>query len=216
MASNALDLINLFKPVLGKLVENRENLNQADTYNHDHGDHMVEIFQVISEAMQEKRGAEPADQLAYAAELLRQKSSSGSAKVYANGLAEAAAEVKGQSQLDLTSLIPVVQALLGSGAGAKSSSSSSADLLGSLLTGALGGSSNSNQGVDLGSLLQLGMGLMQSGQEAKGASSGQADLSSLTEMLVGSSPMSETSHRSQSSKVVVDALLQAVGGSLNQ
>lgn len=75
---------------------------------------------------------------------------------------------------------------------------------------------NSNQGVDLGSLLQLGMGMMQSGQEAQGASAGQADLSALTEMLVGSSPMNETSHRSQSSKMVIDTLLQTVGASLNK
>lgn len=46
-----LDLVNLFQGVAKTLVDNRTALNEADTYNHDHGDNMVKVFQVISEAM---------------------------------------------------------------------------------------------------------------------------------------------------------------------
>jgi hypothetical protein len=34
---------------------------------------MVQIFKMITEAMETKQGADPADQLAYASELLRQR-----------------------------------------------------------------------------------------------------------------------------------------------
>lgn len=219
MTNNALDLASLFKPILGRLAENREALNQADTYNHDHGDHMVEIFQVISEAMEEKRNAHPADQLAYASQLLRQRSNSGSAQLYSNGLAQAANQVRGQSQIDLASLIPLIQALLGSATSAENSPASSGGLLGSLLSGVLGGGSNSksSQGIDLGGLLQLGMSLMQPGQEQPTETAdSNSGLSALAEMLVGSSPMSQSPHRSQSSKLVIDALMQAVSSSIKQ
>lgn len=45
MAANALDLGTLFSAVAKNLSANQEALNQADTYNHDHGTHIVEIFQ---------------------------------------------------------------------------------------------------------------------------------------------------------------------------
>ena len=71
--TNQINLASLFKNVASSLSEQKETLNKADTYNHDHGDNMVEIFTVISQAMQAKRNASPADQLEYASQLLRQK-----------------------------------------------------------------------------------------------------------------------------------------------
>ena len=53
---NILDLANLFQTVTGTLSQNRETLNEADTYNHDHGDNMVDTFEVITQAMKEKKG----------------------------------------------------------------------------------------------------------------------------------------------------------------
>jgi hypothetical protein len=69
--SQNLDLGSLFQAVTRNLLENQNVLNQADTYNHDHGDNMVQFFKMITEAMETKQGADPADQLAYASELLR-------------------------------------------------------------------------------------------------------------------------------------------------
>jgi hypothetical protein len=40
--SNQINLASLFKTVAGNLAGQKENLNNADTYNHDHGDHMME------------------------------------------------------------------------------------------------------------------------------------------------------------------------------
>ena len=94
--ANKIDLAKLFGAVAGNLGNQREALNQADTYNNDHGDHMVEIFEVVTQAVKEKKNASPADQLAYASEILRQKQS-GSAQAYANGFAHAAQQFQGQA-----------------------------------------------------------------------------------------------------------------------
>jgi hypothetical protein len=106
---NALNLVNLFQSVAGSLSTQKETLNNTDAYNHDHGDNMVEIFNVISQAMQAKKDADPADQLEYASQLLRQQKS-GSAQVYAQGLAQASKEFKGQKQVTPTNAINLIKA----------------------------------------------------------------------------------------------------------
>ena len=109
-----LDLLKLFQTVTGTLSENRDALNQADDRNHDHGDNMVDIFQAITQAMQDKQGADPADQLAHASQLLRQRQS-GSAQVYAQGLSQAASKFQGQ-QVTPNNAMTLIQSLLGGGA----------------------------------------------------------------------------------------------------
>ena len=51
--SGNVDLIKLFSAVAETMVENQESLNKADEYNQDHGDHMVEIFKLITGAVKE-------------------------------------------------------------------------------------------------------------------------------------------------------------------
>ena len=75
-----IDLFSLFSNVSGVLQDNKTSLNKADDYNGDHGNNMVTIFEVITQAMKEKSGADPADQLSYASQLLR-GNKSGSAKL---------------------------------------------------------------------------------------------------------------------------------------
>jgi len=71
MVQKQIDLFSLFNQVSKTMEKSRTSLNKADTYNHDHGDHMVEIFEVITRAMKEKKNADPAAQLEYAADILR-------------------------------------------------------------------------------------------------------------------------------------------------
>jgi hypothetical protein len=56
-----LDLASLFQSVTQNLIGNKDVLNQADTYNNNHGDNMVEIFRVITQAMELKQGASPSE-----------------------------------------------------------------------------------------------------------------------------------------------------------
>lgn len=190
MAQNQIDLLKLFKLATQNLETQKETLNAADTYNHDHGDHMVEIFDVITQAMKEKKNAEPADQLAYASQLLRQQKS-GSAAVYADNFKQASNEVKQSGgQLDLSMILRLIQSILGGG-----SSSQGGDIIGSLLgsllgaSGSQGSSQSSSQGGDLlGSLLGglLGGGQTQTQTNTKSNQGGDL-LGSLLGGLLGGS-----------------------------
>lgn len=230
--SNKVNLASLFQAVAGNLTNQKETLNNADTYNHDHGDNMVEIFTVISQAMQAKRNATPADQLAYASQILRERQS-GSAQLYAQGLSQASKEFQGQKKVTPDNSIKLIQALLGGGqAPTAPSQAGMGDLLGSLLGGGnantpqsqggtgdllgmlLGGSgapqgqSQEQQaapGVDMGDLLNAGMAFMNT--KSQGGNNAQA----LVNALVSASAMGNSGHRSQSGAVVVNSLLQAIG-----
>ena len=57
MSSN-VDLVKIFSAVAETMVENQSSLNKADEYNQDHGDHMVDIFNLVTGAMKEAPAGE--------------------------------------------------------------------------------------------------------------------------------------------------------------
>lgn len=211
--SSAIDLASLFGTVAKTLTQNRSALNEADTYNHDHGDNMEQIFTVISQAMKEKSSASPADQLEYASQILRKQSSSGSAQIYSEGLSDAAREFSGKSALTADNITQLVQLLMGAAPAAASSTgtSSGGDLLGSLLGSLTGAAepaaSQSTQGaqdgIDLGDILNAGMAFMQAKQQ--GGSNLQAIMNALS-----SSKMGSENYRAQSGALVANTLINAV------
>jgi hypothetical protein len=201
--TNNLDLASLFQSVTSNLLQNKETLNKADTYNHDHGDNMVQIFEVITEAMRAKAGADPADQLEYASQLLRQKSQSGTAQYYVEGLSEAAQKFTGQ-QITPDNAMVLVQSLLGA-SGQQSAQSQAGGMLGSLLSGLTGGGGSQDQELDAGDLLNTGLAFMQSKQQ--GESTGEA----LMDALVAGTTMGQTPHRAQSGALVANTLMQVIG-----
>ena len=79
MSSN-VDLVKLFSTVAETLVENQASLNKADEYNQDHGDHMVDIFQMITGAVKEAPKNDLSSGLAKASKALVEKPS-GSADI---------------------------------------------------------------------------------------------------------------------------------------
>jgi hypothetical protein len=154
-----IDLLQLFGSVAGALNDKRGTLNKSDDHNQNHGDNMVQIFEVITRAMKEKKGADPADQLQYASELLRGASSSGSAQMYVRGLERAAKDYKGKG-LSLESAMPLIQTLLNGGEKASAPKADAGDMLGSLLSGLSGGRDGGDKkkdgGLDAGDLLKAG------------------------------------------------------------
>ena len=212
MASGNIDLTSLFTQVASTLQDNQASLNKADTYNHDHGDHMVEIFDVISQAMKEKDSADPADQLEYAAQLLRNKTSSGSSTLYAEGLNKAAKQITGKN-LDAGSVVSMLSTIMGSSdTAAAQTSSSGGNMLGSLL-GSLTGSADdsSDEGLDLSDLLSAGMSFMSAKQ------SGKSNMEALTGALVSNSQVASSSaHRAQSTELVTSTVLSALTSMLNK
>jgi hypothetical protein len=105
-----LDLSALFNVATQALVANQSSLNQADTENQNHGDNMVQAFNMISQAMASQRGASPSQQLSHASEYLAQNATSGSGQIYAQGLAEAAQQ---SGQLVANALLQAVAGMAG-------------------------------------------------------------------------------------------------------
>jgi len=185
---NQLDLASIFQTVTQSLAGKKEVLNQADTYN-NHGDNMVDIFKVITQAMEAKQGAAPSDQLAYASQLLKQKES-GSAQVYSQNLLQASRDFKGQ-QVTTDNAFSLIQFLLGAGkAPPTQQSAGSGDLFGSLLSGLVGGGDSDDGGLDAADLLSAGMKYLQSKQE------GATDIEALVDAFVSTSSMGQSAHRS--------------------
>jgi len=215
MSGEQVNLLDIFKQVSKTMKNNQNELNEADDYNHDHGDHMVEIFEVITAAMKEKKNADPADQLEYAAQLLRNKSSSGSAQVYAKGLTQASKDISGKS-VDLNTIVPLLQTLMSGGEAKTTAPASNASGLGDLLGSLLGGGTtaqaaeSSDQGLDLSDLLGAGLSYMQSKQ------SGSSDVEALTKALVNSTITGERTYRAQSSELVTNTVLQVLSGLMSQ
>ena len=194
--SGNVDLAKLFSAVAETLEENQASLNKADEYNHDHGDHMVDIFQLITGAMKEAPQKDISQGLSKASDLLTEKKS-GSAAVYAKGLAQAAEYFQDQGLDDVTQLLPLLQTMLGGGQAPVSKKPGG--LLDSLV-GSIGG----EDGLDMGDILSAGAAFLQSKGE------GDSNLEAAVDAIISASKMGETPHRAQSSKLVADVLLQAL------
>jgi len=231
MAKNQIDLFSLFNQVTKTMQDSKTSLNKADTYNHDHGDHMVEIFEVITQAMKEKKNADPADQLEYAASLLRDQAKSGSGKLYAKGVKEAAKQIEGKD-LNAGSIMSMMQTILGAGEAPASKPAASDDMLGSLLESFVGDgkadapddskgignllgslmgteSADTQEGLDLGDLLGAGMTYLSAKQ------SGKSNMEALTGALVSGSQMASSPYREQSSQLVTSTMLKALTSMLS-
>lgn len=212
MSNGQIDLLKLFQAAAGALQQNKSALNQADTYNHDHGDNMVKTFNTIVQALQQKQDTKPAAQLKYVSQQLAQNATtSGSGKTYAQGFAQAAGHFKG-TEITLESILPLIQMILGGGQ-ATTQTGSSADLIGSIL-GSLtgGGAGQSGQGLDLGGLL----GGLFGGQSGSSSSKGGDLLGSLIGGLVSNSQMADTASHTQSGQIVTGSILQALSQLLVQ
>ena len=204
--SKNIDLSQLFGVAAQALASNQAALNQADTGNGDHGDNMVQTFNLITQALASQKNALPTEQLSYASQMLSQNASSGSSQVYVQGLTQAASQLQGQQAINPENALTLIQALLGGAQGASApGSGAGADLLGALLGGATGAQeSGADEGLDVGDLLNAGLAFMNAKQQ------GQDNLQALVSALVSNGPLGERSHRQQSGEIVANALMNAI------
>ncbi|MCC6500370.1 MAG: hypothetical protein IT313_08910 [Anaerolineales bacterium] len=205
-ASGGADLSALFNVAAKALAANQQSLNQADAQNGNHGDNMVQMFNMLTQVMGEQKGASPSQQLSNASQYLQQHATSGSSQVYAQGLAQAAQQFQGQKSINQDNAMMLVQSLLGGGQPAQQQSGG-ADLLGSLL-GAVTQSQQpqqqQNDGIDLGDVLNAGMAFMNAKNQ------GQDNLQAGLSALMAAGPLGQSPHRQQSGQVVGNALMQAI------
>jgi hypothetical protein len=215
MASNQVDLAQLFQAVSEVLQQNQTQLNKADTFNNDHGDNMVDIFKTITSAVKENKSATPSKQLASAASQLR-TNQSGSAQYYEKSLNQAASELRQAKRLTPDNATTLVQTLLGGGQASTQTSSTTGDLLGSILTslaGSKGTTPSTGTGqstIDWATLANAGMEYMQSKQEGKDT------LTSLIDALMAEESTKSNPYRKQSGTLVANTLMQVLGSMLTK
>ncbi len=163
MADNSALLANIFQAVTNTLVDNQHSLNQADDQNHDHGTNMVQTFQTITNSLEQKKASSGGDALAYASQQVSKEATSGSGKLYAQNLANAANQFQGQN-IDSKGALQLLQTLIGGGQTPQQpqqpAQPAGGDILGELLGGLTGGQTAQQQpaqppagGDLLGSLL---------------------------------------------------------------
>lgn len=179
MPQSGVPLASIFQAVSKTLVENQKTLNQADERNGDHGDNMVKTFQAITSALQEKESSSNDAALAYAAKQLSQNTTSGSGQLYAQGLAQAANQMKGK-ELDSQAAMQLLQTLIGGGQSPQQpAQATGGDALDALLGGLMGGGQtqqpqqSSGSGDMLGALLG---GLAGSAQPQQQSQQGSGDV----------------------------------------
>ena len=203
--SNAIDLASLFNVATQALAANKTSLNQADTYNKNHGDNMVQAFNLITQVMAANRSKSPSQQLTAASQTLAKKGNSGSTVVYAQGLAQAARQLRGQKAVTPDNAMTLIQALFGGEQ--QQQSTQGADLLGSLLGGGQTPNTSANDGqIDVNDLLTAGMAFLQAKQ------AGATNMQAFIQALVANGPMGNSTHRTQSGQLVASALIQALAG----
>ncbi len=144
MADNSALLGSIFQMVTNTLAQNKQSLDQADDMNHDHGTNMVQTFQTITQALNQKKASNPSAALSYAAQQVSKESKSGSGQLYAQGLAKAAEQRKGQP-LNQQTAMGLLQSLISGGQQAQPAAQpAGGDILGALL-GGLGGAEPQQQ-----------------------------------------------------------------------
>ncbi len=189
MASK-LELGSIFQSVTEQLAQNKDSLNAADSYNHNHGDHMVQIFNLVQNASQ----------------VVGQNADSGSATLYAQGFAKAAENMRGK-ELSPSAMSALLTGLLGADKPTPTTQTSQKkSLFGTLLSSLFGRqtSSQADQGFGLDDLLQAGMAIYQSQQD-----SGNSTQSAL-EALLSASPMGQSDHRKESGSIVASTIMNFV------
>lgn len=208
------ELAPLFQVVGQVLHLHRQALNQADVANGNHGDHMVEIFELAVRAAQEKHLQELAEAMDYASQLLRQTRQNGSALVYAAGLSSFAGQFRTR-QITLEELLSFVASALAE-KGAESPGRDEAEDLrrGEVLKalahglagwgGAENGHPARSRPLNMGVLFELGMAYLQ----AKASGGGKAAV--LAKAAVSVSPLSQSPQRSRSGELAIQALLEAM------
>ena len=194
------DLSTIFSTVTEHLTNQQLELNEADAHNHDHGDHMVQIFSLIQNAVTQKSGQPVAAQLEYASQVVDEEADSGSAHLYAQGLSNAARNFSGVD-LQPDNLGMLVKSLLNVEEAPQTENKP--NLLGSLLSGLTGqsNSTNNDQNTGFDELLRAGMTFYQTKQE------GGSTTDALMGALMSSSPLGQTQHRAMSGATVAATIM---------
>lgn len=216
-----MDLEHAFRQVAARLALEQTQLNQVDEINHNHGDHMVEIFNLVAQVIGGHHGETLASMMNAASGVLLQQQQNGSAQVYGRGLTLLAEQFR-QQEIEINDLVAFTRRQLNLADSVDSTLPDSGKRNGELVKGLLealstwdqaeASAENANRqkssGLDLGYLFGLGMAYMQAKR------SGGSRAATIAETVVAASPLSKQPHRERSAKLAIQTLLEALSDDL--
>ncbi len=219
LENSSLALAPVFAAVGQALLENRDRLNQSDPVNGNHGDHVVEIFQIATQAAAEKPEASLAESLDNAAARLEVLQDNASAQIYARGLRQIAEQTR-IHQVSLEELAATIQEALRDEKSARAFEQASmatartGEVMKCLLSGLAGwnrleeGKPGSPDPLDLGAMLEFGMAYIQAKNRANEHGGERAGI--LADAAASASPLGKYPHRYESGVIAIQALLKAL------
>jgi hypothetical protein len=215
MSQSPVDLASLFGAALSTMKNNQQQLNQLDTANGAHGDHMVENMRIVTDALRAKQSQSPSEALQYASQMLQAQGQGTSTQQYAQGLSRAADKFQGQSQINPSDITHLVSSILGSvqSETGPQQPGAPANALEHMM-----GLANQQQvgstGGMLDALLPAGMAFLQA--KASGADSATAASHAVMRALTSGAvnPLQASSAHSASAGLVAQSLLQALAGGM--
>ncbi len=203
------DLAHHFEAVAERLKAERLALNQLDAINGNHGDHMVVIFQVASQAARKIAGNDLASAMELASQQLQALQDNASAQLYAIGLLQFAAQFR-QHAIGFSDLEGYIRAALADEKNTTAQDSKSGAVLKALISGladwksASPGEERGKKGMDMGYLFDLGVAYLQARQTASGR------IEALAETAINVSPLAKTPYRAASGKLAIISLLESL------
>jgi 3-hydroxy-3-methylglutaryl CoA synthase len=214
VSESPVDLASLFGAALSTMRNNQQQLNQLDTANGAHGDHMVQNMQIVTQALQARQSQSPSDALRYASQMLQAQGQGTSTQQYAQGLSQAADRFQGQSQMNPSDITHLVSSILGSvqpAAGPQPGAPANAM---EHMMGLAGQQQRGSQSGILGAALPAGMAFLQA--KASGADTATAaQRAVMTALTAGTvNPLQAGNAHSASAGLVAQSLLQALAGGM--
>ena len=203
------ELAGHFDRVTERLKKERSALNQSDSLNGNHGDHMIAIFQIASQAARQIVDSDLASSMELASQMLMQLEDNASAQLYAQGLQQFAVQFR-QHAIGFQDLENYIQTTLDDEKQAWSKNPRSGDVLKALISGLAGWKSagqteeGARAGIDMGYLFDLGVAYLQAKQSAA------SKVEALAETAISVSPLGKSPYRTRSGKLVILTLLQSL------
>lgn len=211
-----MELAPIFQAVQQVMESHRLEFNQLDEHNHDHGDHMADIFRIAAQAAmdntsQDMSGDELSTIIENAAALLRGEIENGSAQVYADGLASLAAQIR-KYQIGLPDLILYTHGWIADvrEKSVEQSTIPSGDVLKALVAALAGwehvdkSKGMPTKSMDLGYMFDLGISYIQAKQR------GGNRVEVLADAAASVSPLNHVQYRYVSGKLALATLLLAL------
>ena len=215
MSQSGIDLSKLIGAAMSAVNENRSELNSMDEENHpDHGDHVYNNLGIIKNTLQSQQGQNPSDALRAAAEAVAKNGKGSTSQNYAQGLQQAANQLRGKNQLDHNDVASLLTSMLGAGVQQPSQQATAGDPISSLL-GLVAGQQPQQaaaQPADMQNLVAKVMPAAMEFMRAKqaGASTPAAAIQAAMGVMSSRNPMQTGSSRGASNGLIAQGIMQAL------